>query len=115
MPTVYVIQNHARHNKATGMMEPKYDLSPAEKFGDLKFLLSPVTVPNAPKRVIATLRDNLQDFSDDDYLLLIGSPVFIGWAVAIAADINDGTVAMLQYSRPRKTYYVIKAEGLIVD
>lgn len=113
MPTVYVIQNHASYNKSTGLMEPRYDLSPAEHFGTLEFLLSPVTVPNKPERAIAELRKKLRNFSDDDFLLLIGNPCFIGWATAIAADINDGSVAMLQYNGNRKQYFVVKARELI--
>lgn len=113
MPTVYVIQNHASYDKRTGLMVPRYDLSPAESFGKLVFLLSPVTVPNKPERAIAELRKKLQTFSDDDYLLLIGNPCFIGWSCAIAADINDGKVSMLQYNGSQKKYYVVKAEGLI--
>jgi hypothetical protein len=113
MPKVYVIQNHASYDKSTGLMVPRYDLSPAEEFGELEFLLSPVTVPNKPERAIAELRKKLCNFSDDDYLLLIGNPCFIGWSCTIAADINDGKVAMLQYNGSRKQYYVVKAEGLI--
>ena len=112
-PRVFVIQNHASYNKSTGLMVPRYDLSPAEKFGELVFLLSPITVPNNPAKVVAELRRKLHDFSDEDHLLLIGSPVFIGWATAVAADINDGKVALLQYSGNRKQYFSVKADGLI--
>lgn len=113
MPTVYVIQNHASYDKSTGLMVPRYDLSPAEKFGELVFLLSPVTVPNKPANAVKELRKKLCNFSDNDYLLLIGNPCFIGWATAIAADMNGGKVAMLQYNGSRQQYYVVKADGLI--
>ena len=113
MPHVYVIQNHASYNKQTGLMVPRYDLSPAEKFGKLEFLLSPVTVPSVPERAIATLREKLKDYCDDDYLLLIGNPCFIAFAAAIAADVNEGRINLLQYNGTRKQYYVVEAEGLI--
>lgn len=114
MPSfVYVIQNHASYDRSTGLMVPRYDLSPAEKFGELVFLLSPITVPSNPAKVIADLRKKLCDFSDDDYLLMIGNPCFIAWSGAVAADINDGRVALLQYNGSRKVYYVVRAEGLI--
>lgn len=113
MPIVYVIQNHASYDHKTGLMAPRYDLSPAEEYGELEFLLSPISVPNKPMEVIETLRKKLQDFSDDDYLLLIGNPCFIAFSCAIAADINDGRVSLLQYNGARKKYYVVKAEGLI--
>lgn len=113
MSTVYVIQNHASYDKRTGLMVPRYDLSPAEQFGTLEFLLSPVTVPSAPERVIDTLREKLQNYCDDDYLLLIGNPCFIAFAAALAADVNEGRINLLQYNGSRKQYYVVKAEGLI--
>jgi hypothetical protein len=94
-------------------MVPRYDLSPAEEFGTLQFLLSPVTVPSKPEKTIATLREKLRNFSDEDYLLLIGSPVFIGWATTIAADFNEGRVRLLQYNGSQKRYHVVSAEGLI--
>ena len=113
MPKVFVIQNHASYDHKTGLMVPRYDLSPAEEYGTLEFLLSPVSVPNKPEKAIATMREKLRNFSDVDYLLLIGNPCFIAFGCAIAADINDGRVAMLQYNGSRKKYYVVKARGLI--
>lgn len=113
MPKVYVIQNHCSYNRDTGLMEPRFDLSPAEQFGELEFLLSPVTVPSKPARAIAELRKKLKDFCDDDFMLMIGNPCFIAWACTIAADINYGRVALLQYNGSRKQYFVVKAEGLI--
>lgn len=113
MSIVYVVQNHASYNKKTGSMEPRFDLSPAEKFGELVFLLSPINVPSKSEEAIAELRKKLCNFSDDDYLLLIGNPCFIAWCGAIAADVNDGKVAMLQYNGSKQKYYVIRARGLI--
>jgi N-acetyl-beta-hexosaminidase len=51
----------------------------------------------------------LRDFSDDDYLLLIGNPVFIGWATAIAAAYNEGRVNLLMWSGKEKGYREVKA------
>lgn len=113
MPIVYVVQNHASYNKKTGMMEPRFDLSPAAKYGELVFLLSPINVPSKPEEAIAELRKKLCNFSDADYLLCIGNPCFIGWATTVAADKNDGKVAMLQYNGSKQKYYVIRSEGLI--
>jgi hypothetical protein len=111
--SVYVVQNHASYNKNTGMMESRFDLSPAEKFGELVFLLSPITVPNNPVKVIAELREKLRNFSDEDHLLLIGNPCLIGFCVAVAADINEGKVSMLVYNGAQRVYRVVRAEDLI--
>jgi len=115
MSKVYVVQNHASYDKSTGLMVPRYDLSPAEEFGELVFLLSPINTPSKHEKAIAELRKKLRNFSDDDFLLLIGNPCFIGWATAIAADMNDGRVAMLQYNGSSKSYYVVQVDGLFGD
>jgi len=94
-------------------MVPRYDLSPAEEFGKLVFLLSPITVPKNPAKVIAELRRKLWDFSDEDYLLMIGNPCFIAFAAAVAADINDGRISLLQFNGSQKKYFVVRAQGLI--
>lgn len=113
MPTVYVVQRHAKYNEATGQMEDKFDLRPAEKFGELSFLLSPISLPKNPTTIIETLREKLVGFTDEDYLLLIGSPVFIAWTCAVASDINDGHVSVLQWNGKRQKYYAIKANNLV--
>lgn len=94
-------------------MEPRFDLSPAEKYGELVFLLSPLSVPNRSDEIIAELRKKLCNFSDEDFLLLIGNPCFIGWATAVAADENDGRVKMLQFNGSKKRYYVVQSDNLI--
>ena len=111
--SVYVVQNHSSYNSEAGIMEPRFDLSPAEKFGELVYLLPPIAVPNRPKEIIHKLQEKLSNFSDQDYLLLIGNPCFIGWVTAIAAKANRGKVKMLQWNGRRKQYYEISATGLI--
>lgn len=111
--SVYIIQNHAIVDDVLSTLRPKYDFRPAEKFGDLVFLLSPIAVPNNPRETIAKLQKKLSNFTDADYLLLVGNPCFIGWASTVAAASNEGRVKMLQWNGRRKRYYEIKARGLI--
>lgn len=113
MSKVYVVQNHGKYDEKTGLVKPKFNLDPAKQYGELVFLLSPMNVPSNPKAAIGKLRKKLSNFSDQDHLLLIGSPCFIGWSVAIAADINDGRVKVLQWNGERKEYFSISADGLI--
>lgn len=113
MSRVFVVQRHAIHNAKTGQMVDRFDLSPAEKFGELHFLLSPISVPTNPEEAIRKMRENLHNFSDKDYLLLIGNPCFIGWATAIAADINEGKVKLLQWNGKHKKYHVVESRGLV--
>lgn len=95
---VYVVHQHtvARGGERVN----KYDFTEAEKFGAIVYLLGDDAQPGDPS-VAETLVQKLEHFSDTDYLLLVGSPVFIGLAFAVAAEYNDGRVKVLQWSGQR--------------
>lgn len=111
--SVYVVQDHTKYDPSTGTMVPKFDLSGASDWGDLHFLLSPNHRPTQPIVTIEKLRKKLRNFCDRDLLLLTGNPCFIGWATAVAADINEGRVRFLQWSSHKKKYYELQGENLV--
>lgn len=115
MSTVYVVQNQQHLNNRSGSLEPKFDMSSASKFGTMVDLLSPTARPFSPGHVIGVLKQKLCHFSDDDFLLLIGNPCLIGFAVAIAADYNDGRVKVLQWNGQKREYVAIEADLLFTD
>ena len=112
--TVYVVQKQMRFDRESGSLVPKFDLEPAEEYGAIEYLLSPTAAPFNPGPILAELRERLARFNDEDYLLLVGNPVIIGWAMAIAADIN-GNVKALQWSGKDQRYICIDAEVLPVE
>lgn len=112
MKTVYVVQNQHRLNGKSHCLEPKFDLSPAEEFGQLSYLLNPSASPFRPESVIQELHEKLKDFGPGDHLLLVGNPVLIGFAVAIAAHYSGGEVSLLQWSGKAKRYINITTSGL---
>ena len=112
MSIVYVVQNTHQLDLATGILTPRFDLSSAEQFGELIFLLPPSAKPFNSERVISTLKTNLTDFSNNDYLLLIGNPCLVGFAVAIAADANNGSVKLLQWNMTENHYLVVEAKDI---
>ena len=52
----------------------------------------------------------VNDFSDDDYLLLIGDPAMIGVACSVASYNNRGKYKVLKYDRRTYTYYPIQID-----
>lgn len=108
MSRVFVVQNTMKVS-AGGKLEPKFDFTAAEQFGELQELLAATASPFDLPPVIELLKVKLADFCNSDYLLLIGSPVLIGLSVAIAADYNCGQVAMLQWSGARRAYIPARA------
>jgi hypothetical protein len=112
---VFVVQNQHRWNRDLQAFEPKFDLAPAAEFGELVYLLSPTAAPFRPEPVIEELKHKLADFRPGDHLLLVGNPVLIGFAVAIAADANDGDVSLLQWSGKDQRYIAVAASGLFTS
>lgn len=115
MGTVYVVQNQNKYDHDTGQYVPKFDLSPAFEYGQLKFLLSPTASPFTPEKVMPDLWEGLADYSNEDHLLLVGNPVLIGWVTAIAADVNDGRVNLLQWSGKERRYLSVAAQVFDLD
>jgi hypothetical protein len=109
MSHVYVVQNQHRMDDRTGNLEPKFDMSSAAKYGELVYLLSPTARPFSPIPLIKQLRDKLSKFNSEDHLLLIGNPCLIGFAVGIAAEMNNGRVNVLQWDGRRREYISVMA------
>lgn len=115
MSKVYVVQNPHRLNHDTGSLEPKYNLESAHEFGKIVYLLSPTASPFNPDHLIKELQEKLVDFGDEDKLLLIGNPVLMGLAVAIAADANNGKVNLLQWHGKTHKYIVVTIDNLFYE
>lgn len=108
-PVVYAVQNQHRMDES-GNLVPKFNLTPANEYGKLQFLLRPGASPFRPEEFIAELRKGLKNYTSRDYILLIGSPVLIGATVALAAQRTGGTVNLLQWSGSRSKYIAVKVK-----
>lgn len=112
MSRVFVVQNQHRWDSGLSKFVPKFDLTPAEQYGDLIFLLSPSAAPFNPDKIIAELKTKLKDIRPDDHLLCVGNPILIQWAGAIAADRLGGRLNSLQWSGKEQRYISVEALGL---
>jgi hypothetical protein len=109
---VFVVQNQRAVHPRTGVLAPKFDLSPAREFGAIVELLPEQVSPFHADGVVSHLSNRLADFGDGDFLLLIGNPALIGLAVAVAAAKNAGRVKMLQWSGTRRRYQPVSFTGI---
>ena len=83
----------------------------AEEYGDLKVILphnKNIILSSGP--VTIKLRQELKDFNDNDYLLLIGDPAIIAIAGAIASEVNLGKFKVLRWDRNESRYYDIEID-----
>lgn len=114
MPRVFVIHNPNTVNDR-GRLQRKYDLSDAERFGTLVDVMAAQDNPfheGGADRLVTKMHTVLYDYQPEDYLLLIGSPIFIGMCVAIAADQTDGRVNLLQWNGTRRAYIPVVVNDL---
>jgi hypothetical protein len=96
---VYVIQETEGKN-----------LLPAQEYGELKALLPSGQITLSPGPSIYRLRQRLQSFADDDYLLLVGDPIAIALAAMVAGSMNNGRINFLKWDRQEKRYYSVKVD-----
>lgn len=86
------------------------NLLPAMDFGELEFLLPPTSnIMFASKPATDRIRHGLRNFTEDDYLLLIGDPIAIGVATVFASR-NSPTVNFLKWDNRQYKYYPVEVE-----
>ena len=108
---VFVVQNPQRYDPHLGELVARYDLRPAEKFGKLKFILTRQQTLGrmTPRQLISKMDLILATYTSNDHLLLIGSPVLIGWATVLAAKHSGGNLSQLVWSGSQQDYDVVKS------
>ncbi len=109
--TVFAVQQQMRFDADTHELVPRFtSINKAEKWGQIVYILSPSAHPFNPQLVLGDIHEKLRNFSDDDFLLLIGNPGLIGMSTAIASHYNDGRVKFLQWSGRHREYTEIVTE-----
>lgn len=97
MSRVFVVQDTLIRDE-TGELVSPFDLSQAERFGEMVYL-----VPPRPQRGSPTYYRNmgemLADFSDEDYILPTGAREYVAAAGALAARANGGRFKILRWER----------------
>lgn len=106
----FIVQEPVKFEPTSNAWVRSVDVRPAREWGELEFLLpGNHLLPQDPSAAIEALRAKLADFSDDDYLVLVGDLALVGYAVALAADANEGRVATLKWDRTQRRYLASRA------
>lgn len=106
--TVYAVQRQKKWSSEHRDYRFIFDLASTDDFGELCELLPADMTPFRPLQALEALHEKLQDFSDNDYLLMIGNPILMGMAFTVAASYNHGRVRALQWNRKKQRYIEIK-------
>lgn len=80
------------------------DLSPAIKYGDIKICLRPNISFAMSAPVVTALKEQMSDFTQDDYLIAIGSPMSIAISAGIAFRKTGGALKLLTWDKRERTY-----------
>lgn len=90
-------------------MVPRFDtLDKAEKFGELVVLLDRNDDIWSPDDCLVKLEEKMATFSDTDYLLPMGSYLFMMWATQVATAKARDYLQTLQWHQREGNYRVIK-------
>ena len=90
---------------------PGRNILSARKYGDLKVLLpSNTNIVLSSGPTVRRLKTGLKEFSNSDYLLLMGDPAVIGLACVIASNFNTGKFSILKWDRIEKDYYPVEID-----
>jgi len=99
MAKVYAIQEANNKNMLS-----------ATNFGELEFLLPPQSnLMFSTEKTLNTIKSGLDEFTEDDYLLLIGDPVSIGIATHYATKKTD-VVKFLKWDNREYTYFPVEVK-----
>ena len=114
MSKVFLVQEPLKRDER-GEVVPRINYNTLRPYGDVEFLfewgeLKDADVLTDTDRYLDTLRDKLAEFCDDDYLVLMGNPALCSMAMAIAAEMNDGVVNMLDWLRNERRYRIVHVD-----
>ena len=103
--TVFVVQKP----------DKKKNILSATEYGELDFILSETeNIMYTPVSTISRIKHTLRNFSEEDYLLLIGDPVAIGVATHFALLSNKNSAKILKWDNREYKYYSIKPIIIII-
>lgn len=108
MSKVYVTQEKAR--KINGEWVSEFDMTPALKYGEVVILMPPGSSFFSPVPTIRALREKLDGFTEEDYILPVGDPAIMVAAAMIAGNKNTGRIKLLKWDRYEGQYVPLQID-----
>lgn len=99
MPKVYAPMVPSRFDHGTGLWIPIVNLSPARAFGEIVTMLPPNANRLHTAPLVAAIRDKMESFGPDDYIIAVGDPSLIAAAACIAVRKTGGVLRLLKWDR----------------
>lgn len=109
MSIVYVTQE-VMVRMPDGKLGRKFDLSSAERFGQLRVLVPSGQNLHSTVPVVRQLLDQLKDINENDYLLPLGDPAIMAAAAGIAFRKTNGRLTVLKWDRRSGAYLAVPVD-----
>lgn len=110
MSKVYVPQQPSRFDAATRLWIPTINLDPAKQFGEVVVMLPPNANRLHTAPLTAALKDQMAEFTADDYLVAVGDPSLLATAACIAVRKTGGSLRMLKWDRMSSAYIPVEIQ-----
>lgn len=108
MVKVYIPHMPHKFDEALSLHIPNVDVTPAKKFGEVVIMVDR-NVPNVSLMpIVQVLKEKLEDFGEDDYLLPLGDPALTAAAAGIVLRKTGGKLKLLKWDRWAKDYVVVE-------
>ena len=110
MSKVYAPQVPSKYDPATKLWVPSINLDPAKPFGEVVVMLPPNANRLHINPLIVALREQMKDFTADDYVIAVGDPSLIAAASCIAVRKTGGLLRVLKWDRQTGSYIPVEAQ-----
>ena len=90
----------------------------AVRFGEVEFVTNldyNVWRPSQNEAILRQVRHKLSQFRKEDFLVMVGSPILIGYAFTCAAAATGGIVKVLQWDRRANRYEPVTLDATFVE
>lgn len=109
MSKVYVPQVPSKYDPATKLWVPTVNLDHAKEFGEVVVMLPPNANRLHINPLITALREQMKDFTEQDYIVAVGDPSLIAAAACIAVRKTNGLLRILKWDRLSSAYIPVEA------
>lgn len=110
MPKVYAPQVPSKYDPATKLWVPSINLDPAKAFGELVVMLPPNANRLHISPLVVALKEQMKDYSPEDYIIAVGDPSLIAVAACIAVRKTGGHLKILKWDRQSSNYIAVESD-----
>lgn len=110
MPKVYAPQIPSKFDVATKLWMPSINLDPAKQHGEVVVMLPPNANRLHISPLIVALREQMKDFTAEDYVVAVGDPSLIAAASCLAVKKTGGLLRILKWDRQTSSYIPVEAQ-----